>query len=257
MTLSVSPISQSGYTGSIYEPIPGAVFDNNDVQKIAPVDAKPNNKLLQDKYTPLNKFSNDDKSNETYNSFGIKTKFSKPTGQNNKFGTITNNASGQEKELTPDEKKTVEVLLKADKMVRAHEQAHRSVGGNLVKGGTSFTYTTGPDGKVYATGGEVQIDISPVKDDPEATIQKMNQVRAAALAPADPSAQDRSVAALAQSIAANARAEAMKKKNEGSDTNESAMNKLIDSYKNNESNKQNSETISKFTGITGAIASLK
>ncbi len=256
MPLSVSPISQSGYTGSIYESKPGAIYDNNDVQKIAPVDAKPNNKLPQDKYTPLNKFSNYDKSNETYNSFGKKTALSEPTGQNNKFGNISNNASGQNKELTPEEKKAVEVLQKADKMVRAHENAHKAVGGSLVRGGGKFTYKTGPDGKIYATGGEVQIDISPVKDNPEATIQKMNRVRAAALAPADPSAQDRSVAALAQSIAAGARAEAMKKNAKNTNSDIVSKDKLMESYKNNDSNKNSNET-SRFTIYAGSTASLK
>ena len=64
-----------------------------------------------------------------------------------------------------------------------------------VRGGARFSYTTGPDGRAYATGGEVSIDRSAVPGDPAATIQKLRQVQRAALAPADPSPQDRSVAA--------------------------------------------------------------
>ena len=56
----------------------------------------------------------------------------------------------------------------------------------------------GPDGNRYAIGGEVSIDVAPVDGDPEATIAKMEIVKAAALAPAEPSAQDRKVAAIAE-----------------------------------------------------------
>jgi hypothetical protein len=48
--------------------------------------------------------------------------------------------------------------------------------------------------------GEVAIDISPVSGDPAATLAKAEQVRRAALAPAEPSAQDRSVAAQATQL---------------------------------------------------------
>ena len=51
------------------------------------------------------------------------------------------------------------------------------------------------------------IDASPVKDNPRATEQKALQIQAAALAPADPSAQDRKVAAQAAQMAAQALAE--------------------------------------------------
>lgn len=114
------------------------------------------------------------------------------------------------KELSDAEKKEVEKLKKIDREVRAHEAAHKAAGGSLVTGGASYTYTTGPDGKRYVTGGEVNIDISYDLDDPRATIDKMRQVRRAALAPADPSAQDRAVAAKASQIEARARAELSK-----------------------------------------------
>ncbi len=108
-----------------------------------------------------------------------------------------------------DTQTTLEInrLKAADAAVRAHEAAHMAAGGSLVHGGASFTYQQGPDGKQYAIGGEVSIDVSPVPGNPQATIQKMETVRAAALAPADPSAQDRAVAAAASQAAAAARAE--------------------------------------------------
>jgi hypothetical protein len=110
------------------------------------------------------------------------------------------------KELTEDEEKVVEELKETDKKVRSHENAHKAAGGSLVRG-ASYSTTTGPDNKEYVTGGEVKIDMSAVNGDPEATIRKMQQVRRAALAPSDPSAQDRMVAQKASSIEAEARAE--------------------------------------------------
>ena len=107
----------------------------------------------------------------------------------------------------PQAAKELAQLKAADVAVRAHEAAHVAAGGGLVRGGATFTYETGPDGRQYAVAGEVQIDTAPVRGDPEATIQKMATVRAAALAPSDPSATDRAVAASAAQQALAARAE--------------------------------------------------
>jgi len=95
------------------------------------------------------------------------------------------------------EARQLENLKRTDSEVRAHEQAHVIAGGNLVRGAANFGYATGPDGKLYAVSGEVSIDASPVQDDPEATIRKMMQVVRAALAPAQPSGQDRAMASAA------------------------------------------------------------
>ncbi len=120
--------------------------------------------------------------------------------------------SGEDKaapgELTDGEKEVVEQLKDRDREVRAHEEAHANVGGQYA-GTPSYTFQSGPDGKQYAIGGEVPIDVSPVDGDPEATIDKMQIVIAAALAPAEPSAQDRKVAALAQSQQTQAYGELM------------------------------------------------
>jgi len=90
--------------------------------------------------------------------------------------------------------------LKArDREVRAHEAAHQAVGGQYA-GAISYVYQRGPDGAQYAVGGEVSIDTSVVEGDPQATIEKMRIVRSAALAPAEPSPQDRAVAAQAMQI---------------------------------------------------------
>lgn len=111
-----------------------------------------------------------------------------------------------ETELNEEQKQQVNQLKKRDAEVKSHEQAHMAAGGGIVQGGASYQYTRGPDGKQYAVGGEVKIDLSSEKT-PEATIRKMQQVRRAALAPAQPSGADRSVAAQASQIEAQARME--------------------------------------------------
>ncbi|RUM91944.1 MAG: hypothetical protein DSZ23_01165, partial [Thermodesulfatator sp.] len=114
-------------------------------------------------------------------------------------------------ELTSQELRVLSELKKRDREVHKHEQAHIAAGGHYVRGGASFQYETGPDGKKYAVAGEVSIDTSPEKD-PEATIRKMETVRRAALAPAHPSAQDRAVAAEAQMKESQAAMELAKKR---------------------------------------------
>ncbi len=114
-------------------------------------------------------------------------------------------------ELSAEEKKQVADLKKRDREVKAHEAAHMAAGGGYVRGGASYSYQAGPDGKRYAVGGEVSIDTS-AEDDPNATIRKMQTVRSAALAPANPSGQDRSVAAAASAMEAKARQELHTKK---------------------------------------------
>jgi len=121
------------------------------------------------------------------------------------------------KELTEQEQAQVRKLKKRDAEVRRHEQAHKAAAGSAASGGPSFEYETGPDGKRYAVGGEVQIDTAQVSGDPQATIDKMRQVRRAALAPGNPSAQDRAVAAQAQAAERKAQAE-LRKERSGSAT---------------------------------------
>ena len=102
----------------------------------------------------------------------------------------------------------LERLKQTDREVRAHEQAHMMAGGSLVRGAASFGYATGPDGRLYAVSGEVSIDSSPIQDDPEATISKMQRVISAALAPAQPSGQDREVASSAMKTQVKAQQQA-------------------------------------------------
>ena len=111
-----------------------------------------------------------------------------------------------EEQLTEAEKRQVQELQRRDREVRAHEHAHVAAGGALVRGGANFSYAFGPDGERYAVGGEVTIDTGRAGTHEE-TIAKMRQVRAAALAPANPSAQDYSVATQAARLAMEARQE--------------------------------------------------
>lgn len=121
-----------------------------------------------------------------------------------------------EEDLSAEEKQTVNELKKRDAEVKAHEAAHMAAGGGLVQGGASYEYQSGPDGKMYAVGGEVQIDMSAANS-PEATIRKMQQIRRAALAPAQPSGTDRAVAAQASQIEAQARMEKNQEAKENED----------------------------------------
>lgn len=104
------------------------------------------------------------------------------------------------------EKEIIRSLESRDTEVRNHERAHASVGGSHT-GSPNYSYETGPDGKKYAVAGEVSVDLTPVAGDPKETIAKMKKVQAAALAPADPSSQDISVAASAASIILEAQSE--------------------------------------------------
>lgn len=118
----------------------------------------------------------------------------------NQSDTDYSRYKGREEGLSEAEKKVISELKAADTKVRAHEMAHVAAGGRYTTGGARFTYERGPDGKNYAVAGEVGIDLSEIPGDPEATADKMDVVRRAALAPADPSPQDRRVAARATMI---------------------------------------------------------
>lgn len=128
---------------------------------------------------------------------------------------------GQPSQLTPQEQKVVDSLEARHTEVVIHEQAHASVGGQYA-GQPSYGYERGPDGKRYAVSGEVPISVSPVAGDPQATIQKMRQVRSAALAPQNPSVADRRIAAEAtrQLNAAYAELSASKRELQGMSANE-------------------------------------
>lgn len=132
--------------------------------------------------------------------------------------------------LSPEAKKHIAELKAVEREVIAHEQAHQSVGGNLA-GGISYKYQKGPDGQQYAVGGEVPIQM-PEGKTPEETINIMEQVRRAALAPAQPSAQDLQVAAKASQRIMSAQTELSKSKEE--EPTEAAYTHAIQRYQENQ-----------------------
>jgi hypothetical protein len=123
-----------------------------------------------------------------------------------------NAESKQEQQQKQSEDKKVDELKDRDREVRLHEQAHAATGGQYA-GAPVYEYETGPDGKRYAVGGEVSIDVATEKT-PNETIRKMQQVKAAALAPAEPSPQDYKVASDATQKEQAARSELAKEQSE-------------------------------------------
>lgn len=100
-----------------------------------------------------------------------------------------------ESKIEQTEQDQLKTLAARDREVRAHEQAHKAVAGSY-GGAIHYEYERGPDGNRYAVGGEVSIDTSP-EATPEATLAKARVIQRAANAPAEPSDQDRAVAAQA------------------------------------------------------------
>ncbi|MFT6268139.1 MAG: hypothetical protein ACJAVV_000944 [Alphaproteobacteria bacterium] len=135
--------------------------------------------------------------------------------------------------LSEDEKGKVQELKDRDREVRVHEQAHAAVGGQYA-GSPTYEYATGPDGKRYAVGGEVSIDVSE-EQKPEDTIQKMQIVRAAALAPAEPSTQDLKVAAEASQKENEARSQVSQQQLSGDpqDNEPKNVNTSVQAYEKN------------------------
>ncbi len=115
-------------------------------------------------------------------------------------------------ELSEEERAHVRELQTRDNQVRAHENAHAGAGGAFA-GSPTYDYQQGPDGRRYAVGGEVSISVRGGSS-PDETARNARQVRSAALAPSDPSAQDLRVAARATAMETEARAELSRVKQE-------------------------------------------
>lgn len=165
------------------------------------------------------------------------------------------------------QEKVINELQQRDKEVRAHELAHAAVGGSTT-GAPSYSFQVGPDGKKYAVGGEVSVDLSPVAGDPSATITKMKKVHAAALAPVNPSAQDIKVAATATRKILEAQSEILAEGREDSvkrtSSNEESKNTTLRSQDNeveqntrasNEFDELINQTLLSQEGITPAQTS--
>jgi hypothetical protein len=136
----------------------------------------------------------------------------------------TNDADAQSARIIQD-------LAETDRRVRAHEAAHLAASGGLAQGGANFSTVRGPDGRMYAVGGEVSIDVSPGRT-PEETITRAETIRRAALAPADPSTQDYRVAAQAAQMQAEAQRELARQTVQGvpADGASPALSRSLASY---------------------------
>ncbi|MBQ7578147.1 MAG: hypothetical protein IJT21_07780 [Synergistaceae bacterium] len=129
--------------------------------------------------------------------------------------------AARDKDKADEEKRAhVDELEQIQREVISHEAAHQAAAGEL-GGGVSYSYTEGPDGKSYITGGEVPIKFKQGST-PEETLRNMQQIQRAATAPADPSSQDRQVAAKAAALASRARTEITRENSNDSHTTEVA-----------------------------------
>jgi hypothetical protein len=136
-------------------------------------------------------------------------------------------SKSQDIENQLNQQRELQQLKNIDREVRAHELAHLAVGGRYVTSGASFKYQRGSDGRNYAVSGEVSIDTSEIPGDPQATLAKALVVLRAALAPANPSAQDRRVAAQATSTIQQARADVIQ---QASSTEEARVGQQLDAF---------------------------
>ena len=152
-------------------------------------------------------------------------------------------------ELSAEAEKIRQLQLR-DHEVRAHEAAHAATGGAYA-GSPQYQYQQGPDGKAYATDGEVSIDMSPVSGDPEATLDKAEQIRAAALAPAQPSGQDLKVAQKAQAMASKAKIELAQQQSEelSAAANQDTASTPLDADSHSLGNDSSPTVPNSFTGI--------
>lgn len=167
--------------------------------------ARPQNERFQ-QALPTQPTAPSESSNEESSTEGSEASSNTSATQSTQANDDSTAESSSPIALSEDDLALIEQLKVRDREVRLHEAAHAAVGGRYA-GSPSYDFTRGPDGRNYATGGEVSISTSEVPGDPQATIEKARVIQAAALAPAQPSSQDRQVAASAAQMEVQARAE--------------------------------------------------
>lgn len=143
------------------------------------------------------------------------TQETQQTDSNTKNENTKETKTDKGKDLTPEQQQLVAKLKTRDAEVKTHEQAHRSAAAGISASAPSYNYETGPDGQKYAIGGEVNLSF-PMSSDPAENIKNAETMKAAALAPADPSGQDMSVAGSADKIIAEARQQQAQEKTKNS-----------------------------------------
>jgi hypothetical protein len=120
----------------------------------------------------------------------------KPQATNTQDDASQQQLAKKQQQIERAETKQIDQLAQRDTEIKTHEQAHAAVGGCLAHS-PSYQYEKGPDGRRYVVDGEVNIDVSTVDGDSQATLSKMHKVYAAAIAPVQPSMADIHVAAQA------------------------------------------------------------
>lgn len=156
-----------------------------------------------------------------------------PSKQNSEEETTSKpkQASDCTSEIDPEAERLLQRLKQTDLKVRTHERQHVAAAAGYVKNGPVYEYSTGPDGKRYAVGGHVSLDISPIPNNPKATIKKAQTIKRAALAPADPSAADRAVAASAAKMEQKARKQLQEEQDKTAEAaNTKGYNSKVNSY---------------------------
>ncbi len=167
------------------------------------------------------------------------------------YTTLSSNSEKEKKELntpnkfTPDEERMIRDLQTRDTEVKAHEAAHKSGGAST--GAASYTYQQGPDGRMYAIGGEVSVSMKGGAT-PQETIANAQAVIASAMAPANPSPQDYAVASSAKIMMAKAQQQKAKEQQEellGKET----YKKESDKDPNDITNQKEDDSIKGASGI--------
>lgn len=200
-------ISSSMYTGSGVYQSAQAVLPSGPSKPIS-IPANITNNSPQEPTRPGHSAGNNDSSFKSSISAGAPSqKINESQVASDATKPEDHSAERQEREQEQQMQQVIAQLRARDQEVRTHEQAHLASAGAYATGGISYEYQTGPDGQKYAVGGSVGIDVSPVSGDPQATIQKAQTVQRAALAPAEPSAQDMRVAAQASQMMMQAQSE--------------------------------------------------
>jgi len=134
------------------------------------------------------------------------------SSKTDKKGTADNKkqSKSSNKELKSEDsgdEETIRQLQARDAEVRAHELKHLASAGQYASGGIVYDYQVGPDGRLYAVGGHVNVNTGSVSGDPEATLQKARSLRMTAMAVGDPSAADAGVAQEAAQMESDAMAD--------------------------------------------------
>jgi hypothetical protein len=163
----------------------------------------------------------------SYSKNSLKKQNKKTASGTEKDGAKT---AAADEELSEGEEEQVRELQKRDSEVKSHEQKHIASAGAYAKGGAVYDYQMGPDGKMYAIGGRVELDTS-IPEDPDQALAKARTLRASATAVGDPSSADLSIASYANQMEADARVEKQEENEEDLEENSNTSSSPLEEYK--------------------------